>query len=138
MERPLNKKWVQYFDRPYRWTWPAVCEQYVEHWGFNKQARKYAAADVTYLRELYDHFGQPEMGDNDSTLACTVACCRWRGYSVDLKKITELRDVAIKTARTAPSSAKRSLDFIYPELNETEKIVFGRSTKKTAIEELAE
>ncbi len=137
LERP-TKKMVPFWDKPYRWTWPALVQDYATHWGYNDLARKYAADDVRYLRELYDHFEQPPMNDNDSQLAIAVASCRWRGYSVDIEKVKRLKQSLLKVAKSAPTSAGRSLDYILPELNEEERIIFGRSTKKTAIETLAE
>jgi hypothetical protein len=133
----IKDSWAETWEREHRWTWPAVYDYHAAHWGFNKFARQYAANDIVLLRKLYEHFGSPEMDDDDSKLAICVACCRWRGYKVDLPKVIELYKTTSAMAKTAPTSASRAKPYIMDALSDQEKIIFGGSTRKVAIEELA-
>lgn len=84
---------------PDNWNgaWPDVIRHHITHWTYYSKAREYAVLDVVYLQKLYPIFGSPEPGDDDSELACMVACVRWRGYNSNteglkaLKKATKLR-----------------------------------------------
>lgn len=73
-------------------AWPEVLRHHISHWSYHQTAREYAKKDVHYLQRLYPHFGSPELGDDDSVLACMVAAVRWRGYSVNLNGLRKLRD----------------------------------------------
>lgn len=119
----------------WRWSWPKVLQHHVSHWAFNKRAREYATKDVLYLRELWEHLGRPEPGDDDSELACLVATTRWKGFAVDLSAIKELKEIAQSKQKMAlaPHVAKRYLNEV---LSEMEKLVLT-STKKVILKELA-
>jgi len=73
-------------------AWPEIIHRHIAHWHYQPLAREYAELDVVYLQKLYPYFGSPELGDTDSELACMVAAVRWRGFAVDIKGLTELRD----------------------------------------------
>lgn len=117
-------------------TWPAVIRWHISHWESNELAREYAKKDVVYLQELYDFFGQPEFGDDDSVLTCMVANVRWKGLKVDLDKIRALRSKAIELAAKAPTAPNYVKNYIWPYLSDNERVVIT-STKKVILEEVA-
>ena len=92
----------EYGYAPLNCNWRDVIEKHVMHWHESKDARRYAYDDIVYTRELYEHFGSPEPGDNDSELAVMVGCCRWRGYSIDTDRLAELRTEAQRVVDRSP------------------------------------
>lgn len=136
MKRCPKETWRKEWDRPYRGTWPYYIKFHVEHWAYNARAREYAANDVKYTKMLYDFFGQPEMGDIDSTLAGCVSCVRYRGFSVDIPKLTAFRDQQETLVRNTPTDPARVLEYIQSSMSDDEKFFMGGSTKKTVLEEI--
>ncbi len=117
-------------------SWPAVIEQHISHWAFHPIARKYAAKDVEYLPRLYEFFGRPEHGDDDSTLACMVGAVRWHGFKIDVEGIKNLRTkslIAASAVPTAPAPARR---YIEAMLDPTERTVLKGSTGKVILEKM--
>lgn len=120
-------------------TWPAVIKHHISHWAFDALAIQYSIDDVKYLQLLYEHFSRPESGDNDSVLACMVACCRWKGFEIDKTLVTQLRDEARAKSESAPKHAAHVFKYICQALSPAEEVVFisKGSTKKTILEELS-
>ena len=77
-------------QRVTKYAWPGVIRKHIEHWATRADAREYANDDIVYTRALDKHFGCPEPGDDDSTLACMVPVVRWRGFQIDRPGIEEL------------------------------------------------
>jgi len=125
--------------RPGNWngSWPDVLRIHAMHWTYNDFARKYGSDDVKYTRGLYDHFGQPEHGDDDSELTCAVGAIRWRGYAVDVEKMRALRETSLEESRAAPKDPARARAYIEECLSATERAVIQGSTKKVILEEVA-
>ena len=96
-QKKKNRKILR-IPKPGMWygKWPSLIKYHISHWAFNKKARKYAEDDVVYTRALYYFFNKPEMGDDDSILACMVGANRWRGYAVDIEGIQRLKEEAEK------------------------------------------
>ena len=119
----------------WRHTWPRVIEEHIAHWSYNSRAREYAGNDVKYLKVLWKYLGYPALGDDDSELACMVASVRWKGFSVNLEKIKELKGKAIEKSKMslAPIQAKA---YISEKMNEMEKLVL-ENTKKVTLKEIA-
>lgn len=122
-------------------AWPGVIREHIQHWTQNKEAREYASDDIIFTRRLWkEHFGSPEPGDVDSELTCCVAACRWRGYAVDIEKLTSLKQMAEYKAQKAPTAPKQAKIYIMQALNDVEKAGIaansGGSTKKAVLEEL--
>jgi hypothetical protein len=119
----------------WRWTWPRVLENHVSHWAYNEKAREYARNDVKYLKILWNHLGRPEMGDDDSELACLVATTRWKGFAADIPELLRLKEIAQSKQKMAlaPHVAKRYLGEV---LSEMEKLVLV-DTKKVTLKEIA-
>ena len=118
-------------------NWSKVIKYHVEHWELNQEARQYAIDDVVYTRNLWHHFGKPELGDDDSELACMVAAVRWRGFKVDLDKIKELKTKATALAESAPRSPSRVKEYIWHLLSPSEQLATGGTTKSLVLEEIA-
>lgn len=125
--------------KPGQWrdAWPDHIVNYATYWKTDIQALRYAADDVEYCRDLYSHWGYPDIDDVDSRLATMVAACRWRGYAVDIPYISQLKEEAqekIKTA-IAPNRVKEQFKEV---MSPVEWLVFSKgSTKKVILEELA-
>lgn len=118
-------------------AWPEFIRHHINHWGYHKLAREYAAKDVDITRRLYQHFGSPELGDDDSELACMVGAVRWKGFQVDVKALAELKKQAlarIKSVPTAPAYAKR---YVQEHMSDDEILTMKGSTKKVVLEEIA-
>jgi len=118
-------------------SWPDVISHHIRHWAYNTLARTYAAKDVEYTRGLYKFFGEPELGDDDSELACMVGACRWKGYKIDFEGIKELQhDALIRKGKypTAPSTVKK---YLAQSLDPTEAHFMKGSTKKVNLETIA-
>lgn len=145
---------------PEKWNnaWPEIIHRHISHWTYSVKAREYAELDVIYLQKLYTYFGSPALGDVDSELACMVAAIRWRGFSVDLLGLAELRKKTANKNRkyiskeeaqkmlfpecdednnyyfkipTAPAAAKRYLEAV---MGDMEKMVLEGSTKRPILE----
>lgn len=130
--------------KPGNWkgTWPDVIQRHIDYWSYNPLARKYASNDIVYTRGLRHYFNDPPAGDNDSELACMVGAVRWHGYTIDTKKILELRTKAIERSHLAPKDPQRVKDYILPVLDETERLCLldpqGKtSTKKPFLEAIS-
>lgn len=147
---------------PKNWkgAWPELIHRHILHWHYHEKAREYAELDVVYLQKLYPYFGSPELGDTDSELACMVAAVRWKGFSVDLEALKELREVTKTRNRkmieakgnfllddvqgkpgwkwfkipTAPGGARKYLEQV---LSPMERMTLDGSTKKPVLEQLA-
>src|SRR5690606_25290380 len=129
------------YPRTKRWkgTWPQVISHHILHWAVHKDARKYAADDVHYTRRLHKEiFHSVPAGDDDSELACMVACCRWKGYAVDTAELLNLRNKAIQKVAKIPTAPKQVRAYIEQVLDPIEKVVIEGSTKKVVLEEIAE
>jgi DNA polymerase family A len=118
-------------------SWPSKIKSHIIHWEFDKDARKYAIKDVEYTRALYHYFGSPELGDNNSTLACATASIRWKGYAIDSERIKKLKKQALKEANEAPKDPNGVRNYILPELSLTERLIIKNSTKRVILEEIA-
>ena len=118
-------------------TWPNKISEHIYHWEYNTRAREYATNDIVYTRGLYKHFDNPELGDDDSTLACQVAAVRWRGFTIDVEAIKKQKEEAEIRSKKAPIAPNRVKEIIWPLLNATERLGTGGSTKRKILEDLA-
>jgi hypothetical protein len=122
------------------YAWPAVIKKHICHWATNEPAREYARDDVVYTRELYDHFGRPEPGDDDSVLACMVAAVRWHGYKIDVEGMKELRTQAKSIVDAAPiniNATSQVRAYLAECLDATEVLVIKDTTDKKRLTEIA-
>lgn len=138
-------------------AWPAKIENHSAHWKYNALARKYAAKDVEYTRALWRHLGSPPPGDDDSILACMVACVRWRGFIIDVQGLRALREktIASKTKMVdgrlfeIPTDPAKARIYITAVMDRTEALGatdlkrlktttdFESSTKKVLLQDIA-
>jgi hypothetical protein len=122
------------------YAWPALVHRHISHWLNLRVARDYAIDDVKYTRELWQHLGSPEPGDDDSELACKEGANRWRGYSIDFDKLNKLEKKVLEEieAPKAPEAVKYYLkEVMSDEEKEMFELVTEGSTKKTVLEELS-
>jgi len=120
-------------------AWPAVIGHHIKHWHNSEAARKYAKDDVMYTRKLYEHFGSPEVGDDDSTLACMVATVRWHGFVVDLDQTAELLKKSRKVVERSPVNINKPnqvRNYIRECMDDTEALLIDESTKKSNLEQI--
>jgi hypothetical protein len=137
---PVEVGWAPFAEaigEPGNWrrTWPDVIKYHIEHFGAHAAAREYSRLDIVYTRGLYTFFDEPELGDDDSELACAIGAIRWKGFAVDLDKIKALKSKALELERTAPKSPSRVKDWIWPHLSETEQAT-TKGTGKIYLEEM--
>lgn len=117
--------------------WPVVIMQHIIHWSLNAEARKYASNDIYLTRRLHrEHFNCVSGGDNDSTLACMVAACRWHGYAINLTKIAELKVAAQSKIGKTPTGPKQSRAYITAVMDEIDMIGLRGSTKRKVLEDM--
>lgn len=151
--RPFEKGWIPFAtgltDDHETWivtdadgeelgvAWPAIIQLHIDHWHNSEPAREYAYDDVVYTRKLYDYFDRPESGDNDSELACMVACVRWRGFEVDIKGLKSLMSEAMEYIKRSPvniNAPTQVKTYIMEVMDETEKLIIMESTAKANLE----
>lgn len=120
-------------------AWPAFIRRHITHWAYNDRARQYAGDDVIrYTRPLWEYFGKPDPGDDDSELACCVASVRWRGFDINIPKIKELKKNAETKIAEIPTDSRRVRTWIYEVMDEQEKMGDVRqSTKKIVLQNIA-
>lgn len=128
--------------RPGRWrgAWPDVIQFHITHWGFMPLARKYAEDDVIYTRGLYEYLGKPESGDDDSELACMVGAVRWKGYSIDIEGLKQLKEEASKhlfeDKKAIPTAPRPALKYITSVMSEDQQFFLQGSTNKITLEKV--
>jgi hypothetical protein len=132
--KKIGKKSKKNMDRE---AWPAVIKHHISHWSYNELAREYARDDVVYTRGLYNHFGRPDPGDDDSELACMVAAVRWKGFKLDLDKLRALRKSAIEKKKAIPIGPREVKHYINELLEPACKLVLKGSTKKVLLETIS-
>jgi len=111
--------------------WPTKLPYHIEYWHSDSIARKYAREDVVYTRELYEHFGYPDVGDVESTLACAVGTARWKGFSVRLEEARAAIDDANKRRNAAPRAPNNVKRWIGETMSELELAAFKNTRKST-------
>lgn len=126
----------EYGYAPAHGNWDKVIEYHMYHWRFSSRAREYAKTDVDFTRRLYYHFGRPPLDDVDSVLATMVASVRWKGFAVDIQKLTELRDSNLALANSAPKAPARVRSWLEEVMDATERVAF-LDTSKATLKEIA-
>lgn len=135
---PEEKGYAPFHEAVGLGSWPDVIEFHIDHWEYNELARTYAEKDIVYTRGLWNFFGCPNPGDDDSELACMVAAVRWKGFRIDLDKIKFLKEKALSRVEQAPMDPRSVKNWIWPDLSETERVGTKGSTKKIVLESIAE
>lgn len=141
-----EKNWeVQKFEdgkmRSKGHAWPAKIKAHIEHWSTNEAAREYALNDIVYTRALYERFGRPEPGDDDSVLACMVAAVRWHGFKVDIEGIKVLLENAKQVVAKAPININKPSEvrhYLSEVMDEVEAILIAETTEKSKLVEISQ
>lgn len=148
-------------------SWKDVIEHHIDHWEYNSLARQYAEDDVIDTRSLYYYFsaleaGMPTdaaldavrndmynippmpLGDDDSILACMVGAIRWRGFKLDLDKLSELKNKAVRSVASndinfnSPEVCKKYLLQVLDDTEQHALSINGKiTTKAIVLEDLA-
>ncbi len=118
-------------------AWPAVIHHHIDHWEYNRDARLYANKDVDYTRRLYHHFDCPELGDDDSILACSVGSVRWKGYTFDIDGVKQLKaEAESKLGKYPASSTRKVRALLESKMSDVEKMCL-KNTSRVMLEEIA-
>lgn len=125
------------WDAEGRKTWPALVREHAAYWSQNAAARLYARKDVEYTKALDEFWGRPQLGDNDSVLACAVAAVRWHGFEIDAEGIRELFEDAKKRAEKAPKDPRSVRAYLEEVMEPVERMAIATSTSATILEEVA-
>lgn len=127
-------------SKDWKLSWPDMIRFHIDHWYYNEKAQQYASDDIKYTRGLWKYFGSPEPGDDDSTLTCMVAACRWSGYKIDVEGIKEAKKEAELRAQLAPRAPQQAKNFIAQHMSPDELTAWSMdnagSTKKTVLQSL--
>lgn len=123
-------------------TWPKIIESHAGHWRYNQDAREYAYQDVEDTRNLYYHFGSPEVNDDDSVLACMVGSVRWHGYSIDLNKVNSAIKKCKEKIEQTPIGARQCYAWLREIMTTDEAAALTdengkETTKKVILESIA-
>jgi len=136
-----DKHWIAKIKKGSGWKkgfcWPKVIYRHITHWASNSLARKYAEDDVIYTRAVWEHLGSPEPGDDDSELACMVGAVRWKGFKINIDGIKDLRSKAVVTSTSAPKAPGPAKAYLLEVMDDIEKVVVEKSTKKILLEEVS-
>lgn len=137
-----SKDWECRIGKKKGQAWPGVIEDHIDHWRYDSYAREYATDDVVDTRNLYKYFGEPELGDNDSILACMVGASRWRGFPVDLNQMRSLETFERKKIEKAPKAPHHVYIYLTEVMADVEKEALtdreGRTSTKRVILETIE
>jgi len=120
-------------------AWPQVIKIHIDHWAYDPLAIEYARKDVVYTKGLWEYFGRPPCGDDDSILACMVGSVRWAGFALDVPKLQKLYDNAQAFLDACPynfNSTAVARTYLEGVLSETEKVAIRGSTKKVILEDM--
>jgi len=123
-----------------KYAWPGVIRQFIDHWATRQDAREYATDDIVYTRALDKHFGCPEPGDNDSTLACMVAAVRWHGFTINREGIKALMAKAQAVVAASPVNVNKPSEvraYVMAAMDGTEGLILETSTKKANLEAIS-
>ena len=122
------------------YAWPGLIKQHIDHWFTREDARDYASDDILYTRELYEHFGKPQPGDDDSILATAIPVVRWHGFEVNMEGIDELLVKAKHTVANSPVSVTRPQavrDYLQAAMDPSEALFISETTKKAKLEAIS-
>lgn len=138
-----DNDWKATVNKKKGYAWPALIYEHISHWSYNTLARTYAEKDVDLTRKLYHHFGRPDLGDNDSILACMVGAVRWKGFAINILGIQELKKQAQIKSKAAPKAPKKVFNYLSQVLSPEEQLVLhdvktnATTTKRIILETLA-
>lgn len=121
-------------------TWDKVIHLHIEHWHSNANARQYAEYDVYATKKLWEWFGKPEAGDDDSELACMVGAVRWHGFALDLEALSALSAEVAKTIEASPinvNSTDQVRRYLLEVMDPFEQMILAESTNKQVLDEIA-
>jgi len=126
-----GKASTTWFPWHVRRDWLEKLPGLIEFWW--KYGGQYAEEDIRHLQRLHNHWGKPEAGDDDSTLACSVAAARWRGFALNRDAAKPLWQSQVELARSAPRSPNAVRAGLLPLLSDVEALAV-QNTKADTLE----
>ncbi len=130
---PEQKGWCPWHN------WLPVIEEHVRYWETDTNARRYARNDIVYTRALFDHFGRPELGDDDSELTWAVGATRWRGFSINIEHARSIREKAAIKAAECPinlNSTTEIRNWVGEALSPITRALIAESVNKQCLTEV--
>jgi hypothetical protein len=122
------------FD-PFGDGWVPHSDYHDAFWRVDPRAKQYALEDVSKLTYgLWEHFGKPPVNDTDSILAWLIGASRWRGFSLDLALLRDIKAEAEVAMNAAPRAPKTVLYELHKRCSPMEAI----NVTNTCAETLAE
>jgi hypothetical protein len=118
-------------------AWPRWIQSHISHWKYHRLARQYAEDDVTYTRGLYQYFGSPEPGDDDSELACMVGAVRWKGFAINADGLKGKLHEAIAFRGNIPTAPGVVKKYLFQVMDEDETIALDEGTGAGILESIA-
>ena len=125
-----GKSSTTWFPWHVRREWLEKLPGLIEFW-MQPKPLHYAEEDIRHLQRLRHHWGNPDAGDDDSTLACSVAAARWRGFALDRDAAKPLWESQIQLARSAPRSPNAVKAGLLPYLSDVERLAVGNTKADT-------
>lgn len=125
-----GKSSTTWFPWHVRREWLEKLPGLIEFW-MDPKALHYAEEDIRHLQRLRHHWGNPDAGDDDSTLACSVAAARWRGFALDRDAAKPLWESQIELARSAPRSPNAVKAGLMPYLSDVERLAVDNTRADT-------
>lgn len=136
-----DKEWRCFKGGKKGWAWPGVIKEHYYHWRYHEKAKEYAINDVIDTRNLYKHFNSPDINDDDSILACMCGSIRWKGFTLNLDLIKQLKEKEQFKIRDIPTAPTRVEPYLKKVLTKEEIEVNSKdgkfSTKKVVLETLS-
>lgn len=139
LQYPEEEEWCPYHLNKQN-SWLSLFKSHYEYWKCNDSAIKYATDDIILTRNLDNYFGTPNHSDDDSCLACSVAVCRWHGFTIDNNVIDELLPIYQRRSLEAPKSPREAKAYIGQHMTDIEKLALTGTSLKVLeqIEEWAD
>ena len=149
-----TNKAIEKLDLPFKGSWVYFLDAHLDFWANNKEARDYAYDDVVYLQKLFKLWGQPELDDDNSVLACCVASARMKGYNADLTKLRALKEknkgvisslelnlqkfIGKDTDEILFTKPSICIPYIQEKMDDVQKVLMGKKSNKILLEALSE
>jgi len=131
---------MEYGYYPSSGAWLPVAHEHIYAWTNDPRRRKYAVNDVLFTRKVAEYFkypGEEGVPDTDSMLACAVGAMHWKGFAVDLVKVTQrIKELEALTAGLPinVNSPQQVRGHLFSLASPVERLLVQDTSKKTLLE----